>query len=296
MWSDVETKKVDKLPFDIDGLVKYELAFDKERRMESTRDGRPWAGFMTSRRSGFTGTRRLARCKGSYRCINDDCPYLKQYCKRNRVQFQVRNSENICHSCGAPAMHILCPASKVWEFNDINCTVVVYHHGVHTCVPNVQRGVSKGTHDDAASKFKAVKKLGPKAYASSQIIKAVEEGKSIDEVLDLAEDVAPEKISRVKDKVKQSMNPMGHSFDALAKYKATTDKLDKFLIYRAQNGSLNGGPSYVFKTSEIQLQMALDMDRDTDGILKNEVCFADGNHKRCQGYITLTLWVRTNVD
>ena len=135
MWSDVETKTVDKLPFDIDGLVKYQLKFDKERRMESSRDGRTWAGFMTSRRSGFTGTRRLARCKGSYKCINDDCAYLKQYFKRNRVQFQVRSGENICHSCGAPAIHIQCPASKVWEFDDSNGTVVVYHHGVHTCVP-----------------------------------------------------------------------------------------------------------------------------------------------------------------
>ena len=122
--------------------------------------------------------------------------------------------------------------------------------------------MSKEIQDDAASKFKAAKKLGPRAYASSQIIQAVEEGKSIDEVLDLAEDVAPEKISRVKDKVKKSMNPMGHSFDALAKYKATTDKLDKFLIYKAQNG----GPSYVFKTSEAQLQMALD--RDSSGPLR----------------------------
>ena len=102
LWSDVETKTVDKLPFDIDGLVKYQLIFDKERRMESSQDGRPWAGFMMSRRSGFTGTHRLARCKGSYKCINDDCTYLKQYFKRNKVQFQVRSGENICHSCGAP--------------------------------------------------------------------------------------------------------------------------------------------------------------------------------------------------
>ena len=183
----------------------------------------------------------------------------------------------------------------MWEFDDSNGTVVVYHHGVHTCVPNAQRVMSKEIQDDAASKFKAAKKLGPRAYASSEIIQAVEEGKSIDEVLDLAEDVAPEKISRVKDKVKKSMNPMGHSFDALAKYKATTDKLDKFLIYKVQNGGLNGGPSYVFKTSEAQLHMALDMDRDAEGILKHEVCFADGNHKRCPGYITLTLWVRINL-
>ena len=48
LWSDVETKTVDKLPFDIDGLAKYHLIFDKERCMESSRDGRPWAGFMTS--------------------------------------------------------------------------------------------------------------------------------------------------------------------------------------------------------------------------------------------------------
>ena len=289
----MQCEKVRKLPYDIDGLVKYELGFEKERRMESSRDGRPWAGFMTSRRTGFFGTRRLARCKGSPKCINDDYPYLSQYSKRNRVQFQFQCGENICHSCGAPAVNIPCPASKVWEFNDNSSTVVVYHHGVHTCIPNAHRGVSKETYDDAASKFKAVKKLGPKAYASSQVIQAVEEGKSIDEVLDLAVELAPEKISRIKEKVKKSMNPSGHSFDAIAKYKATTDKLDKFLIYRAQNGNLSGGPSYVFKTSETQLRMALDMDKDVDSILSNEVCFADGNHKRCPGYITLTLWVKT---
>ena len=44
------------------------------------------------------------------------------------------------------------------------------------------------------------------------------------------------------------------------------------------------------------VKMALDMDRDAEGILKHEVCFADGNHKRCLGYITLTLWVRINLQ
>ena len=159
----------------------------------------------------------------------------------------------------------------MWEFDDSSCTAVIYNHGVHTCVPNAQRVMSKEIQDDAASKFNAAKKLGPRAYASSQIIQAVEEGKSIVEVLDLAEDVAPEKICRVKDKVKKSMNPMGHSFEALAKYKATTDKLDKFFIYKARNGGLNGRPSYVFKTSEAQHQMALDVDRDAEGILEYEV-------------------------
>lgn len=52
-----------------------------------------------------------------------------------------------------------------------------------------------------------------------------------------------------------------------------------------------GGPSFVFKSSKTLLNMALDMDMESDGVLSKEVCFADGNHKRCPGYITLTLWV-----
>ena len=61
------------------------------------------------------------------------------------------------------------------------------------------------------------------------------------------------------------------------------------------NGQLSNGPSYVFKSSETQLRMVLDMEKDGDVILAKEVCFADGNHKRCPGYITLTLWVRWSI-
>ena len=64
---------------------------------------------------------------------------------------------------------------------------------------------------------------------SSKIIEAVEDGKNIDEVLELAAGLTPEKIKESK----RSINSSRHSFDAIAKYKATTDKLDKFLIYKA---------------------------------------------------------------
>ena len=43
-----------------------------------------------------------------------------------------------------------------------------------------------------------------KAYSSSQIIQAVEEGKSLEEVMDLASDLTLDKISRVKEKVKKA--------------------------------------------------------------------------------------------
>ena len=212
--------------------------------------------------------------------------------KENRVNFQTKCGEVICHSCGAAAVNIECPASKVWEFDESNKTVTVYHHGLHTCVAKPLSNTSKEVSDDAESKFRAVKKLGAKAYSSSQVIQAIEEGKTMDDVLSLASKLEPRRVNRIKDKVKQSMDSSGHSFDAIAKYKATTDKLDKYLVYRAQNGSLSGGPSYVFKTSKTQLKMALEMDKDGGGSLSKKVCFGDGNHKRCPGYITLTLWVR----
>lgn len=88
---------------------------------------------------------------------------------------------------------------------------------------------------------------------------------------------------------------MGYSFDVFVKYKVIIDKLDKFLIYKVQNGGFNGGLFYVFKISEVQFQMVFDMDRDVEGILKYEVCFVDGNYKCCFGYIILILWVRINL-
>lgn len=56
--------------------------------------------------------------------------------------------------------------------------------------------------------------------------------------MDLLSSLAPNKIKRLKEKVKKSMNPSGHSFHAIAKYKTTTDCLDKFLIYKAQEVDL----------------------------------------------------------
>ena len=245
-------KKVDKLPFNIDGLTKYQVPFTKESRMESSKDGRPWAGFMTSRRSGFSGVRRLARCKWSKKCINDECPYLKQFSKQNRVQFQNKSGECVCHSCGAPAVSVKCNASKIWEFNDEDGVVDIYHHSTHTCVPRPSSRVSKETLENATSTFSTVKKLGPKAYASLQIIQAVEDRKNLEDLMSLGSDLAPNKISWVKEKVKKkSMNSSRHSFHAFAKYKITTDKLDKSLIYRAMNGQLSNRPSTFLKAAKL---------------------------------------------
>lgn len=80
-WNEVLINDVDKLPYDIDRLVAYKLRFDPKKRMQSSRDGRPWGTWVTSNRQGFGGVRRSARCKGGYKCKNGNCLFLKIYRK-----------------------------------------------------------------------------------------------------------------------------------------------------------------------------------------------------------------------
>ena len=61
-------------------------------------------------------------------------------------------------------------------------------------------------------------------------------------------------------------------------------------------GTINSGPTYVFKTSWYALETAVKMDatcktvRGKASILSLEKAFFDGMHSRCKGYKTLTLW------
>ncbi|KAK3711266.1 hypothetical protein QZH41_007880 [Actinostola sp. cb2023] len=53
----------------------------------------------------------------------------------------------------------------------------------------------------------------------------------------------------------------------------------------------NGMPTYVFKTSKLAVELALQMDKDGEGFMSQEYCFLDAKHDRCRGFKTLTLWV-----
>ena len=47
-------------------------------------------------------------------------------------------------------------------------------------------------------------------------------------------------------------------------------------------------PSFVFKTSEEKMNLAVAMNCAREGFLSEKYCYFDGKHKRCRGYITLT--------
>ena len=42
LWSGCKVQKRDSLPHNIDGDCVFELPYDKDKRMGSSSDGRPW--------------------------------------------------------------------------------------------------------------------------------------------------------------------------------------------------------------------------------------------------------------
>ena len=134
LFAGKETQYVTSLPFDIDGDQVFKLKYNAKNPVSTLSDGRPWRDYYNSKRSGFTGIRRRANCKGSLRCPNEMCWYKKKYGKENRVNFEKQNGTSVCHSCHTVPEDVICPAVKIWEVNDNKTKVTVYHYGKHTCV------------------------------------------------------------------------------------------------------------------------------------------------------------------
>ena len=80
------------------------------------------------------------------------------------------------------------------------------------------------------------------------------------------------------------------SIEAVVEAKKGSDQLDKFHMYKINNGNMNDMPDFVVKSSSAILKMALDMDQDAEpNVLQEEDAFFYGSHSRCTGYISLGL-------
>lgn len=172
--------------------------------------------------------------------------------------------------------------------------MTVYHSHNHTCTA-IYKGVSKKVKDDAAGAFQKSRQLKPQRYVNDRIITTIEQGTSNEEVRKVAESLVNNvAVSNMKASARAEMDSSGHNFDAVGNYRdEVCQKLgDPFLIYKVHNKSLDPSqPSFVFKSSRVQLQIAVDMDRQRNNPLSEEYCHLDGNHKICAGYKTITLWL-----
>ena len=72
------------------------------------------------------------------------------------------------------------------------------------------------------------------------------------------------------------------------------DELDPNYIFQINCREINNEPSFVFKTSDLALQLALKMDpeiqNDKPSSMMEEYVYLDGMHTRVKGYVTLALW------
>ena len=278
--------ETNKLPYDIDGFKVYKLPYDPQNRMKSTKDGRPWKTWVTTSRKGFSGTRRLAHCNGGSRCKNGDCMFKKQYGHANTTQF---NRDGTCKCCGQKGLSIKCSAVKVWEFPRNSNKVIVYHRGKHTCTAINK---TQTDYDQVEQVFQANPTIKPSQAAKTGVMSALKAGKSVHEARKIADAfMNMKKVRNIKQRVRSELYPTGHNFEALAHLKARMDQEDPLYIYKMNDRRHNSKPSFVFKASKIQAQLALAMDRDSNEILNNEYCFVDIKHNRCASFKTLAAHV-----
>ena len=81
--------------------------------------------------------------------------------------------------------------------------------------------------------------------------------------------------------------------EAVAKVKSGSDEHDPMHIYKINSASMNPDyPDFVFKTSELMMEIALQMDQcGEENALKDEMCFFDGAYSRVTGFVALAAWV-----
>ena len=120
----------------------------------------------------------------------------------------------------------------MWEFG--KDTVLVYHCGKHSCVA---KKTCVNITKDAAHFFRANAYTKPSQFPYERLRGMLKDGKHISEIYDEAKGMANlKKIQNIKLQVVDKENPVGHSFDALAKIKESSDVVDKFLLWDVKDG------------------------------------------------------------
>ena len=100
------------------------------------------------------------------------------------------------------------------------------------------------------------------------------------------------KIQNIKQKVVKEINPVGHSFDALAKIKEATDKYDPYLLWKVKDRKLGGSTIIiVLRMSREKLEIAVQVQLGSQHSLEEENCFLDAEHDRVKDMKTINFSV-----
>ena len=195
----------------------------------------------------------------------------------------------MCHSCGNCATSTPCYARKLIDCHEKEGYVYVSHLGKHTCTTKVDR---KKYDVLIRKEIEKNTTLTPKKLKLKLIKEKVGEQKFVE-----AKQVA--QIFSHTRRVKSIRTQVLTEGDTLppncmeAVVKSGSDEYDPMHIYKINSASMNPDyPDFVFKTSELRMEIALQMDQcGEEHALKDEMCFFDGAHIRVTGFVALAAWV-----
>ncbi|CAB4026182.1 Hypothetical predicted protein [Paramuricea clavata] len=158
-------------------------------------------------------------------------------------------------------------------------SIRVYHRGDHTCPakPVVQKPVR-----EIKRQLTENPQLTPSTIQSNLIVSQMRQGKDWNSIEETARNIMDKKwLSNQKQKIKDSNQPHGHNFEAVAHFKQYADQRDPYYVYTMNDRRENPSkPSHVFKSSKLKAQFALNMDCATsENKLSDEFCFFDGKVK-----------------
>ena len=106
MWESAPVSEVEKLPFGIDGLVRSAKT-SKEISAALLTDGRRWKKSNVTQWKQY-GEMRYADCRGSFKCINGQCPSRVQFGVTNTKQFKIDLSgQEACSICGDAGQSVI---------------------------------------------------------------------------------------------------------------------------------------------------------------------------------------------
>ena len=290
MFSEMEPIEVDQLPPEIDGMKWYKIKCTSENNAQKTGDRR---GFVnrTSSHVNFDGIRKVGKCLGSFICHNPSCSYLSTEGKKNEYKFEYMFKRHVCSSCGVFAEQMACGARKLVEFSHNTGYANVYHLGQHTCLPKV----NTKEHDDyICAQIKKYPYLTPKNLQVQCVKEKINEG-DIQGARNVSRKLSNRsRIRQIRSQVLEvDQNTNVQSLAAVAMFKEACDKVDKFHIFKMNDGQMNTQADFVFKTSRLSAELGLMMDQNYTprNSLQLEDAYFDGAHSRCLGFISVGLWL-----
>ena len=301
-FAGMEASLVKHIPWDIDGDNIYLITYKRGTNWHKlVRDGRNFRMHNSNKISPAGLIRRIARCKGGWVCMRDDCPYYLSGRGRNTIKFErsLIHGEKDCFSCGYTAKHIRCKAQKLVECQTSIGLITVHHQDKHSCTPKVNRR----EHDDfMRQQITRYPNVKPKKLCQTVIESHLQVGQMEEAKEAALKLVNTRRISQLRHEERLDRGEVGtehsqHSFVAVANFKKKMDRMDKYYVHKVFYGVNDDDTCLIFKSGYTAAQIMLEMNRDTPGnsALKQEYFFFDTMHDRVKGFKTMTGWVRNPI-